>query len=1069
MKKKLLSYLQSCPSLFKANLVRNTFLLFGFLMMSLSGFAQGPQGHGIDAGLDVILDCGETCTDLNASYLYTGQSDTYSVSSIPYAPPFPYTGLANPISVGVDDIWSSVINLPFDFCFYGEVYTKVQIGSNGIISFNPQTAPGTCSYTLGANEFIPGGVTHKNAIMLFHDINPRYGTNEIGWELMGTAPYRTLAVSFYNVPYYSGSSANAATSTFQMVMYETTNAIEFFIQSKPDPNGIVSSPINNGRAVLGIHNKTGTKGETAPGRNTGIWSATNEAWRFTPNGAPNVEFSWLDADGNVIGTDTNINVCPTDDVTTYTAQAIYTNCNGDEITVTDDVTVTLNASEFDITLDLGPDLALCDVVSHEIVPELTGNTTGATYLWSPGGETTPTITVTNSGTYTLAISKGGCTIYSSVDIGFFDNPIIDLGADIITCFQNPVILDASPTNFPDPTVLTYEWSLDGTVITGATNPTLAITQSGTYTVTVTIGDCVATDEIVVTTEGEIDLGGDQELCDAEDYEINVEFITGDPNDATFVWSTGETTQSITVTDSGTYSVEVNINNCTLNSAVVINFYETPIIDLGQDITTCDLDSVILDATPSNTYNDPTELIYEWTLNGTVITGENNPTLTIADAGLYGVTVTIGTCTSTSEINVELGDVDIDLGPDIPTCFNVAVILDASPSNHDVNDAVFEWTLNGTIIPGETDATLEVTEIGTYGVTVTVGNCTATDEVNVTNNDGNIDLGGDQDLCDAENYEITVEFIVGDSEDATFLWSTGETTQSITVTESDTYSVEVSINDCTLNSAVTINFNNTPNIDLGEDIITCLLDSVILDATPSNYGNPSDVTYEWTLNGIVLTDKTESTLEVTEVGTYGVTATFENCIATDSVTVSTRANLEVSLEDSFEICPNEKRTLTATTSEEGVTFEWFLNGSVIAGETSSTLEIMVAPGTLGTQTYSVIITSAGCTGTDSVDVRLYSVGNCVISQGISPNGDGYNDTLDLSFLNDRTGIKKLQIYNRLGTKVFEQNNYTNEWAGQTNGGDKLPTGTYFYVIDLNGNDPVYGEQHTGWIYLTLKAN
>ncbi len=917
MKKILLSYIQSCHRFNKGNFGLNSFFFLTFLMMSLSGFAQ-QDDHDINAGQDVILECGESCTDLTATYLYTGQTDQYSVSSIPYDPPFPYTGLANPVSVGIDDVWSQGITLPFEFCYYGELYTRAQVGSNGIISFNshPPLQAGGCSYTLGANEYLPGGVSHKNAIMLFHDINPVYGNNEIGWELLGQAPYRALVVSFYNVPYYSGSNGNnTATSTFQMVLYETTNAIEIYIESKPNPNGIVTGPINGGRAVLGIHDKTGTKAETAPGRNTGVWAATNEAWRFTPNGDPNVEFAWLDADGNVIGTDTTINVCPTEDVTTYTAQAIYMNCNGDQIIVTDDVTVTLSPSDFDITIDLGPDVVVCDDISYEIVPEIEGDTTGSTFLWSPGGETTPTITVTSSGIYTLDISKEGCTASSSVRVDFSESPIIDLGPDIDTCFEQQIILDATPSNY-NASDCQFEWKLNGNIIPGETDATLEITETGTYEVSVTAEGCTTTDEIIVTTNaGQIDLGGDQDLCDAENYEITVEFIIGDPNDATFLWNTGETTQSIVVTESGTYSVEVMIDSCKLNSEVTINFFDTPNIDLGEDIETCFIDPVILDATPSN-YDDPMDVTYEWSLNGTVMAGETNPTLNVTNTGTYSVTVSMGGCVAIAEINVGLGNVDFDLGADIETCFDQPIVLDATPTNFDVSEVIFEWSFNGNVLAGEANATLEVTEIGTYGVTVSVGSC--------------------------------------------------------------------------------------------------------------------------------------STI--------------------DSIEILPKGDLEVSIiEGDFEVCPNEPRTLTATTSEEGVTYQWSLNGSEIAGETASTIEINIAPGTVGTQTYSVVMSAGGCSGTDSVDIRLYTIGNCVISQGLSPNGDGFNDTLDLTFLNDRTGIKKLQIFNRLGTLVFEKINYINEWAGQTNGGDDLPTGTYFYVIDLNGNDAVYGNQHTGWIYLNQKAN
>src|SRR5690606_8330397 len=133
-----------------------------------------------------------------ATYFDTGETTSYVVESIPYAPPFPFTGLANPVSVGQDDVWSNAVNLPFDFCFFGINYNQVFIGSNGIISFNSQTPGGFCAFTLGAGDLIPTPSIHQNAIMLYHDIDPRFGNPEIGYEVLGEAPCRTLVVSFAN-------------------------------------------------------------------------------------------------------------------------------------------------------------------------------------------------------------------------------------------------------------------------------------------------------------------------------------------------------------------------------------------------------------------------------------------------------------------------------------------------------------------------------------------------------------------------------------------------------------------------------------------------------------------------------------------------------------------------------------------------------------------------------------------------------------------------------------------------------------------------------------------------------
>ena len=81
--------------------------------------------------------------------------------------------------------------------------------------------------------------------------------------------------------------------------------------------------------------------------------------------------------------------------------------------------------------------------------------------------------------------------------------------------------------------------------------------------------------------------------------------------------------------------------------------------------------------------------------------------------------------------------------------------------------------------------------------------------------------------------------------------------------------------------------------------------------------------------------------------------------------------------------------------------------------------------------------------------------CGIQKGISPNGDGLNEFFDLRLLD----VKKLSIFNRYGTKVFSQNDYTEEWHGQDYKGNILPDATYYYVIDFNNS-----ASKTGWIYI-----
>ena len=78
------------------------------------------------------------------------------------------------------------------------------------------------------------------------------------------------------------------------------------------------------------------------------------------------------------------------------------------------------------------------------------------------------------------------------------------------------------------------------------------------------------------------------------------------------------------------------------------------------------------------------------------------------------------------------------------------------------------------------------------------------------------------------------------------------------------------------------------------------------------------------------------------------------------------------------------------------------------------------------------------------------------KGISPNGDGLNDTFDLTGYN----VGKLNIFNRFGTAVYTRNDYKDEWFGQSKSGNDLPDGTYYYVIERKDG----GDTKTGWVFI-----
>lgn len=138
----------------------------------------------------------------------------------------------------------------------------------------------------------------------------------------------------------------------------------------------------------------------------------------------------------------------------------------------------------------------------------------------------------------------------------------------------------------------------------------------------------------------------------------------------------------------------------------------------------------------------------------------------------------------------------------------------------------------------------------------------------------------------------------------------------------------------------------------------------------------------------------------------------------------------------------------------LTYAYESNGTLIAISSPTAFQNTTAD----SQTIWVTAeNSLGCSASVSFDVI---VNKCFIQRGISPNSDGMNDSFDLTGFN----VKEISVFNRYGVKVYTASNYTNEWHGQADNGNELPTGTYFYSMSYTSGSQMSGEQKTGWIYI-----
>jgi gliding motility-associated-like protein len=188
------------------------------------------------------------------------------------------------------------------------------------------------------------------------------------------------------------------------------------------------------------------------------------------------------------------------------------------------------------------------------------------------------------------------------------------------------------------------------------------------------------------------------------------------------------------------------------------------------------------------------------------------------------------------------------------------------------------------------------------------------------------------------------------------------------------------------------------------------------------------------------------------------------IAGSNCTVGTQFNITAlpapSIIDVIEYTGCSPFNLITITAQEGEGLDLtFYNNEedAIAGSNAiATAESYNVKGNAATL-YVTAKNAQGCT--DVSEIQL-AEGDCNIPRGISPNNDGYNDSLDLSGFN----VAQLSIFNRYGAKVFSRTNYIDQWHGQSDNNNELPTGTYYYSIQTNT-----GEQKTGWVYVNREVN
>jgi poly(3-hydroxybutyrate) depolymerase len=363
---------------------------------------------------------------------------------------------------------------------------------------------------------------------------------------------------------------------------------------------------------------------------------------------------------------------------------------------------------------------------------------GISYQWKYNGTAiigaiNPSYTATLAGNYTLTVMTldWNCLATSTpVTITAQIPPVLTVTANGPTtfCDGGNVTLTVSSVSG-----LTFQWNKNGTAIPGATGMSYTASTSGKYTVTATAAGPCSTSSADVTVlvlpiadspPPTIFSSGPTTFCEGGSVTLTL------MNSAvSWQWYQdgiiipGALSSTYTASTSGFYRVTyVTGGPCSTSIVsypvqVTVNPIPlTPVISAMGPVTFCSGGSVILAASPAGSGGT-----YQWNLNGTPIPGAVNDTYTAANSGNYTVTVTNGTCSSTSSATVVsvsaislLQPTIIPSGP-VTFCMGGSVLLTVDPAEAGV---LYEWYLDGVLIPQATGVSYTATASGIYTVLAT---------------------------------------------------------------------------------------------------------------------------------------------------------------------------------------------------------------------------------------------------------------------------------------------------------------------------------------------------------------
>ena len=699
----------------------------------------------------------------------------------------------------------------------------------------------------------------------------------------------------------------------------------------------------------------------------------------------------------------------------------------------------------------------------QITATVINGTAPYSFEWDDtANQTTQTATNLKAGTYTVTVTDDNLCIQTASITLTAPNPITGTLLSKVNVLCNGVNSGSGTVGGNGGTPpYTYLWN----TFPPQTGPTASNLLAGIYNVTISdVNGCTGNIEVEIdqpasTLSGTVSTTN--VLCHGDETGSASANIMGGTSPYTYAWSPdlGNNTPSISNLPAGNYSLTVtDSNGC--DYAIPFNITQPPALDV-QSVSHTDV-ACNGDNTGSSTVSatgGKSPYTYSWNTTPE----QTGNTASGLEAGVYIVTATDANgCTAELAIEIiqpEVLEIEVT-SLSHPTCDGNA---DGSIEVNATGGAS-PYTYSWNTLPPTPGNTITALSEGTYELTVIDGNgCSLIQNIDLIAPDPiNLTLSSiDHVLCHGESTGSATISVIGGTPNYTYAWNDplNQVTPTATDLAAGNYTLVVTDeNGCTASMSISINEPAFPLQALvsASQVVICFGENTG-SATVAVSGGSGSYSYSWN----DAANQQTPTASNLAAGTYTVTITDNNGCATpllfDVTIIGPVSPIDLVLTPS--LFPGGANVMCATDSTATIdleitggtapyTFDWSSDNGYSSTSGNNQLNLFAG-------TYILRVTDENMC-TDTASIILVEPIPLEIPNGISPNGDGFNDFFSVRGL-DNYPQNKLLVFNRWGNQVYEESNYKNSdpWYGTNMDGKDLAEGTYFVVMELTGADNLKG--------------